>query len=205
MDTQAHWETVYAHKAVDQMSWFRPHLETSLAWIERCAGGRDAAVVDIGAGASTLVDDLIERGYEHLTALDVSAQALAVSHRRLGPLAARVRWLTADVTTAPLDAAAYDVWHDRAVFHFLALLEQRTAYAAQAIKALRPGGHLILSVFGPEGPTRCSGLDAMRYSADALAAALGSEFELLANTLETHTTPAGASQQFLTCLFRCGQ
>ncbi len=202
MDAEAHWQDVYARKPSDQVSWFRPHLETSLAWIERAAGGPEAAVIDVGGGASTLVDDLLDRGYSSLSVLDVSAHALATAQGRLGERAARVRWIAADITTAELPAAAYDIWHDRAVFHFLAAPGQRAAYAAQAARTLRPGGHLVISTFGPDGPTRCSNLDATRYSAPALAAALGDSFELLDHALDVHITPASASQQFVSCLFR---
>lgn len=199
MDAAAHWEQVYTQKGAEQVSWYRSHLETSRAWIERAAPGRTAAIIDIGGGASTLVDDLLERGYAQLTVLDVSAHALELARQRLGAHAGSVHWVAADVTGTELPKAAYDVWHDRAVFHFLTTPAARAAYARQAARALRPSGHLIVSTFGPDGPTRCSGLDAMRYSAETLATALGERFELLASTVEVHTTPAGASQQFVVC------
>lgn len=200
---QEHWETVYTSKDPGQVSWYRPHLETSLALIEQAtAGNRSAAIADVGAGASTLVDDLLARGYRHLTVLDISATALEIARRRIGSAGASVRWLHADVTAAPLEPRSLDVWHDRAVFHFLTSPEQRQAYVRKVLAALRPGGHVILSTFGPEGPTRCSGLDVVRYSATQLHGEFGSGFHLVRSLIEDHATPFGTTQQFLYCYCR---
>ncbi|KRE87488.1 methyltransferase [Rhodanobacter sp. Soil772] len=201
-DKQQHWETVYRTKAPDAVSWYRPHLDTSLALIERAAPDRGAAVLDVGGGASTLVDDLLERGYRDLSVLDISAAALHVARERLGEAADTVTWLAADLLDAPLQEARYDLWHDRAVFHFLTEAEQRAHYLQQLTRALKPGGHAVLATFGPQGPLKCSGLDTVRYDAGELARALGDGFTLLDSTLEFHATPFDTTQQFVYALFR---
>ncbi len=201
-DMQQHWDNVYNTKAPNQVSWFRPHLETSLAFLERATGGdRSASILDVGGGASTLVDDLIERGYRKVAVLDITQAALDLAQKRLGDAARTVQWIHADVTQANLPAGCFDVWHDRAVFHFLTTPQQRLAYAGKAASTLKPGGHLVVSTFGPEGPTRCSGLDAVRYDAESLHAELGERFRLVATLKELHQTPSGAAQQFLYCHF----
>ncbi len=199
---EQHWEGVYSTKAPNQVSWFRPHLETSLAFLERATGGdRSASILDVGGGASTLVDDLIERGYRNVAVLDISRTALHLAQKRLGEAAQAVQWIPSDVTQANLPAGCFDVWHDRAVFHFLTTPQQRLAYAGKVASALKPGGHLVVSTFGPDGPTRCSGLDAVRYDAASLHAELGERFRLLTTQKELHQTPSGAAQQFLYCHF----
>lgn len=200
MDMQEHWESVYGTKAADQVSWFRPHLETSLALIERAArGNRSASIIDVGGGASTLVDDLIERGYSNVTVLDISQAALDVAQKRLAEAAAAVRWLRADVTAAGFPAPSYDVWHDRAVFHFLTTPQERLAYVRNVASAVKPGGHIIVSTFGPEGPTKCSGLDVMRYDAESLHGEFGPQFRLVESSEELHDTPSRTRQQFVYC------
>ena len=200
MDMQQHWESVYGTKAADQVSWFRPHLETSLALIERAArGNRSASIIDVGGGASTLVDDLIERGYSNVTVLDISQAALDVAQKRLAEAAAAVRWLRADVTAAGFPAPSYDVWHDRAVFHFLTTPQERLAYVRNVASAVKPGGHIIVSTFGPEGPTKCSGLDVMRYDAESLHGEFGPQFRLVESSEELHDTPSRTRQQFVYC------
>ena len=201
-DKQQHWETVYRTKAPDAVSWYRPHLDTSLALIERAAPDRNTAVLDVGGGASTLVDDLLARGYRDLSVLDISAAALNVARERLGEAADKVTWLAADLLDAPLPQARYDLWHDRAVFHFLTEAEQRAHYLRQLARALKPGGHAVLATFGPQGPLKCSGLDTVRYDAWELARVLGDGFTLLDSTLELHATPFGTTQPFLYALFR---
>ena len=202
MDTENHWERVYGTKAPDQVSWFRPHLETSLALIERAAGGRMTSIIDVGGGASSLVDDLIARGYTDVTVLDISQAALDVAKQRLGEAGKFVYWLHADVTRGDLPAQSFDVWHDRAVFHFLTQPGQRIAYVQNVARAVKPGGHVIVSTFGPEGPDKCSGLDVMRYDADALHDEFGGRFRLVDSSKELHDTPFGTTQQFLYCYCR---
>ena len=200
--TGKHWDTVYRTKAVDAVSWYRPHLERSLALIERVAPDRAAAVIDVGGGESTLVDDLVAGGYRDVTVLDISGAAIDFARGRLGERGANVTWITSDVTRAVLPPRRYDVWHDRAVFHFLTDPERRAAYVRQVAASVRPGGHVIVATFGPEGPTKCSGLDVVRYDADALHGEFGGKFRLVQSDTEVHTTPAGAAQQFLYCLCR---
>jgi 2-polyprenyl-3-methyl-5-hydroxy-6-metoxy-1,4-benzoquinol methylase len=201
MEMQQHWEKVYRTRAPDQVSWFRPHLETSLALIERSTRGNlSASIIDVGGGTSTLVDDLIERGYRNITVLDISEAALDAARTRLGKtLPESVRWLRADVTQAGFPAHLYDVWHDRAVFHFLIAPEDRIAYVRNVAAAVKPGGHVIVSTFGPEGPAKCSGLDVMRYDAEDLHGQFGPRFQLIESSKELHDTPFGTTQQFLYC------
>lgn len=184
------------------MSWFQPHAEPSLDLIERAGSARDAAIIDVGGGASTLVDDLLARGYRDLTVLDLSAAALAAAQVRLGDEARRVNWVEADITEADLPAQRYHLWHDRAVFHFLTDAAQRQAYVGRVLHAVKPGGHVIVATFAEDGPDRCSGLPVMRYGADALHAEFGAPFELLEHRRETHRTPGGAEQQFVYCYCR---
>lgn len=201
MNTQNHWEKVYREKAPDAVSWYRPHLETSLALV-RAAGAHSASIIDVGGGESTLVDDLLARCYENITVLDVSETAIEVTKKRLGPSAERVSWIVGDITKIRLAPNTYDVWHDRAVFHFLITPEQRDAYVQQVAAAVRPGGHVIVSTFGPEGPTKCSGLDVARYDAKSLHGEFGARFHLVESSKELHQTPFGTTQQFLYCYCR---
>jgi 2-polyprenyl-3-methyl-5-hydroxy-6-metoxy-1,4-benzoquinol methylase len=202
VDAKTHWEKVYATKAPDAVSWYRPHLETSLALIERTTAGYSASIIDIGAGESTLVDDLLATGYENITVLDVSQTAVDVTKKRLGLLAKKIDWIVGDITQVQLEPFAYDVWHDRAVFHFLASTEQRAAYVRSVAKAVNPGGHVIVSTFGPEGPTKCSGLEVMRYDTESLHTEFGTRFRLVESLKELHRTPFGTTQQFLYCYCR---
>ncbi len=202
MDAQTHWENIYGTKAADSVSWYRPHLETSLELIERAATVHSASIIDIGGGESTLVDDLLARGYQNISVLDISQTAVDVNKKRLGPASEHIRWLVADITKAKLESCAYDVWHDRAVFHFLTAPEERVAYVRQVANAVKPGGHVIVSTFGPEGPTKCSGLDVVRYDAESLHQEFGVRFRLLGSSKELHRTPFDTVQQFLYCFCR---
>ena len=199
MDPRQHWENVYRTKQPTEVSWYAPHLEMSLRLIEDAAAQRTATIIDVGGGEATLVDDLLARGYSDLSVLDVSATALAIAKSRLGANGKDVTWLCGDVTTYPFPPAHYDVWHDRAVFHFLTDAKQREAYVRQVSRAVKRGGYVIVATFGPDGPTRCSGLDVVRYGADALHHEFGSGFRLLRHATEIHRTPAGATQQFTYC------
>lgn len=202
MDTRTHWEKIYTTKAPDQVSWYRPHLETSIDLIERSISDRSAPIIDIGGGESTLVDDLLARGFQNVTVLDVSQVAIDATKQRLQQVAGRVHWVAADVTRVQLHPAAYDVWHDRAVFHFLTAPEQRAAYVRQVTRSVKAGGHVIVSTFGPEGPTKCSGLDVVRYDAESLREEFGTRFRLVESSKELHETPFGTTQQFLYCYCR---
>ncbi len=202
MDAESHWENVYRTKAPDAVSWYRPHLDRSLALIESASPDRAASIIDVGGGESTLVDDLLIRGYRNLTILDVSATALDVTKLRLGEAGEKVSWLCSDITQADLPLRSFDLWHDRAVFHFLIAPEQRLAYVEVVARSVRPGGHVIVSTFGPEGPLKCSGLDVARYDADSLHGEFGERFQLIKSSKELHETPFGTTQQFLYCYCR---
>lgn len=200
-DTKKHWEQVYGTKTPDQVSWYSPHLNASLELIKRTALPRTARIIDVGGGESTLVDDLLARGYESITVLDISQKAIDVCRKRLGRAAERVHWIAADITQAELELGPpqFDVWHDRAVFHFLTTERERAAYVHRVTRSVKIGGHVIVGTFGPEGPTRCSGLDVVRYDEDSLHREFGSHFRLLVSSKESHRTPSGAVQQFLYC------
>ena len=202
MASRQHWETVYRTKAVDAVSWYRPHLETSLAMIERAVPDRDACIVDVGGGEATLVDDLLARGYRQLSVLDISPAAIAVAQHRLGAAAVQVTWLADDILQAALPAQRFDLWHDRALFHFLTAAGQRARYVEQLAHALKPGGHAIIATFGPQGPGQCSGLDTVRYDAASLQRELGPRFALVEHATELHHTPFGTTQQFVYGRFR---
>ncbi|TAM80866.1 MAG: class I SAM-dependent methyltransferase [Acidobacteria bacterium] len=202
MDAGSHWETIYRTKAANEVSWYRSHLERSLALIESASLGPTAGIIDIGGGESTLVDDLLALGYKDLTVLDVSQTALDVTKERLGERAKAVHWVCADVTQADFPGDAFDVWHDRAVFHFLTEQGQREAYVRVAAQAVKLGGHIIVSTFGPEGPTKCSGLDVVRYDAESLHGEFGNRFRLVESFKDLHQTPSGTTQQFLYCYCR---
>jgi len=199
MDAQRHWETVYKTKRPDEVSWYRAHLDVSLALIEQAAPNRGAQIIDVGGGESTLVDDLVARQYRRVSVLDLSSTALRVAKARLSDVAVGIEWLCGDVTTFTFARHRYDVWHDRAVFHFLTRETDRVAYVQQVARAVKPGGHVIVATFGPEGPTTCSGLDVVRYSANALHEEFGASFRLESHHTELHQTPAGRQQQFVYC------
>jgi SAM-dependent methyltransferase len=199
MDGKEHWEGVYRSKAHDAVSWYRPHLETSLNLICEGAPAQSAAIIDVGGGESTLVDDLLERGYRNLTVLDMSAVALNATKRRLGAIADQITWVESDILQVDLPEHHDEVWHARAVFHFLTEASQRDAYIRVLKNSLKPGARMVIGTFGPTGPTRCSGLDVRRYDVQSLSDEIGAGFELLTSTLEDHRTPAGSSQQYRYC------
>lgn len=202
MSKRDHWEGVYRKKGVDEVSWYRPHLDRSLAFLDRAGLSPDAAILDVGGGASTLVDDLLQRGFTRVTVLDLSKAAIEQAKERLGPAAVRVSWVVGDVTEVALPEHAYDFWHDRAVFHFLMDEEARRRYVAQVRHALRPEGHIVVATFGPEGPERCSGLPVMRYSAEGIHDQFGNEFRKVGSEREIHKTPWGTEQEFVYCYCR---
>jgi ubiquinone/menaquinone biosynthesis C-methylase UbiE len=202
MQSKAYWEKVYKSRASNSVSWFQEHADLSVNLIKATGAGRDAAIIDVGGGASTLVDDLLEIGYTDLTVLDLSATALSGARKRLGKKAANVQWIEADITKAELPAHHFDVWHDRAVFHFLTAPEDRAAYVQAVFRSVKPGGHVIVATFAEDGPDRCSGLPVMRYSADELHAEFGENFSLLRHEKEAHHTPSGETQQFVYCYCR---
>lgn len=200
MDRENHWENVYTTKAVDAVSWFTPHLDSSLKMIDAAGLGPDAAIIDVGGGASTLVDDLLTLGYRYLTVLDISASALENSKQRLGETA-YVNFIAADITNVSLPEHSFDLWHDRAVFHFLTSPEDRRRYIDNLKRSLKPNGHVIIATFAEDGPLKCSGLDVERYDIEKLANTLGSDFELADHLRETHKTPFDTTQSFLYARF----
>lgn len=202
VDPRSHWEEIYRTKGPEQVSWFQAEATLSLQLIQQAALPRDSAIIDVGAGASTLVDGLLAAGNRRITALDLSGAALARSQARLAGAAALVTWREGDVLTAALERAAFDLWHDRAVFHFLTDPADRARYVAQARHAVRPGGYVLVATFAEDGPTRCSGLEVVRYAPDALHAEFGAEFRVVESRRQMHHTPWGAPQAFTYCLCR---
>jgi ubiquinone/menaquinone biosynthesis C-methylase UbiE len=202
MQPKQHWETVYTTKSTDSVSWFQPHASLSLDLIRATGLGKDAGIIDVGGGASTLVDDLLANGYSDLTVLDLSAHAMEAARKRLGKDECRVRWIEADITEVDLPPKRYDIWHDRAVFHFLTTPEQREAYVQSVFRSVKPGGHVIVATFAEDGPQECSGLPVMRYRPEELHDQFGQAFTLLKHQKEAHHTPAGKVQQFIYCYCR---
>ena len=202
MDPKSHWERIYRTKLPTQVSWYQPHALRSLDLIRRISPPPNGAIIDVGGGASTLIDDLLDAGYHDLTVLDLSATALAETRARLGAQAGSVRWIEADILNASLPPAHYSVWHDRAVFHFLTEPAERASYIAQVRRAVRPRGFVLVATFADDGPTRCSGREVHRYSPEALHAEFGAPFRLMASEREEHITPAGVVQAFIYCLCR---
>jgi SAM-dependent methyltransferase len=200
-DRAAHWETVYRSKGEREVSWFQETPSASLALIEAAGVTHRSAVIDIGGGASRLVDALLEEGRTDLTVLDLSQAALAVAQARLGARSKEVKWIAADVTKwTPLER--YDIWHDRAAFHFLTARADQSAYADCLRAALKGGGHAIIATFAPDGPERCSGLAVVRHDAASIGAVLGEEFKLIETRRHDHVTPMGNTQRFQFSLFR---
>jgi len=202
MERKAHWERVYSSKSTDRLGWYKPRLQTSLDWIRSLDLSSDAPIIDVGGGASTLIDDLLGQGHTDITVLDISDTALLLLRERLGDDAQKVTWLFADIATVELPDGHFDLWHDRAVFHFLTETEQQQRYRKNLSRSLKPGGHLIIGTFAPEAPPKCSGLPVQRYDHERLARTLGDEFELRRHHKEMHVTPGGIEQMYLYCEFQ---
>jgi len=202
MNLKDHWQQAYSSRLAENLGWYTPHLATSLSWIEVLNLSLDDPVIDIGGGVSTLVDDLLEMGYRSISVLDISENAIAAARLRLAKKADQVTWLEGDITSIDLPTSGYQLWHDRAVFHFLTEPEQQRMYRDNLLKALKSGGHLIIATFAPEAPAMCSGLPVQRYSAEQLENTLGEEFELVRQHNELHITPGGVEQMYLYCQFR---
>jgi SAM-dependent methyltransferase len=202
MDDKSHWDRMYGTIAPERVSWYQAEAQLSLRLIREAVPDTGAAIIDVGGGASTLVDGLLSAGYRRLTVLDLSHVALTAARARLGVAAETVRWIEEDVLTATLPNEAFDLWHDRALFHFLTSPVDRSRYVAQVRRAVRPGGFVLIATFALDGPVKCSGLEVARYSADGLQAEFGPEFRLAGSTREEHHTPDGRTQAFTYCLCR---
>ncbi len=194
-DKKAHWQNVYEQKAVTEVSWFENKPTISLDLIAQCGLSSSAPIIDVGGGASTLVDQLIEQGHTNLTVLDISGAALESTQDRLGKKADAVNWVESDVTTFSPEHQ-FIVWHDRALFHFLTDKEDRRRYVSVLKDALQVGGYLILASFAVGGPEKCSGLPIVQYDAQKLRSELGSDFKLIEVRAAEHTTPAQRVQKF---------
>lgn len=201
-DNAALWNDVYRTKAPDSVSWFRDHLETSLALLERAGMTASSRVIDVGGGASTLVDDLLTRGCKKITVVDLSPAALAISKARLGERHHFVDWIAGDLLRVPLPSSGFDLWHDRAVLHFLTDPADAVLYADRAADAVTPGGFVVIGGFAPDGPLKCSGQPVARRSAPEIASLFSPAFELVDVVLENHETPSGSSQEFLYSLLK---
>ena len=204
MDRKDVWNRVYTTKQPTELSWYQAAPARAFDLLRAMNAGPATEIIDVGGGDSTFVDVVTAARLGHLTVLDISAAALARARARLGVLAAHVTWIEGDVTCVELPAQRFDVWHDRAVFHFLTEPEDRTCYIAMAAAALRPGGVLIIATFAHDGPTRCSGLEVARYSAADLARTFGGAFVLEQNFADLHRTPGGVEQRFTVAVLRRG-
>lgn len=198
---KSHWETIYTTKRDTEVSWFQENPAPSLELIDLARPTPKSAIVDIGGGASRLVDSLVARGFKHVTVLDISQAALEVAKARLGEGASQVEWIVADVTRWH-PAQTFDIWHDRAAFHFLTDAADRSAYVTRMKQAIKPGGHVIIGTFAIDGPEKCSGLPVNRYDAASLAKEFGKGFELMDARRHDHSTPWGSTQRFQFCIFR---
>ncbi|MGI8505838.1 MAG: class I SAM-dependent methyltransferase [Solirubrobacteraceae bacterium] len=196
MGVRAHWEKRYTGRESSELSWYEASPQTSMAMIEVLGLGFEAAIIDVGGGTSALAGELVDAGYRDVSVVDISSAALARARAQGGESAERIRWIQADVRVDGL-GRTYDLWHDRAVFHFMVEATDRARYLQTLKRSLRPGGHLIIATFGPDGPAQCSDLPVSRYGPDELASVLGADFRPVSSMLREHRTPSGRSQQFL--------
>jgi ubiquinone/menaquinone biosynthesis C-methylase UbiE len=202
LENEKHWRRVFQTRAPNEVSWYQPHLELSFQMISRSGVHPDSRLLDVGGGDSTLVDDLVRDGFSDVTVLDIASSAIERAKYRLGNASTKITWIESDILHAPLRNDSYDVWHDRAVFHFFINEKARREYVSRAKSALKSGAHLILATFAADGPERCSGLPTMRYSPQTLAYEVGEYFTLVESQPETHKTPQGKEQHFIYCRFR---
>lgn len=202
MDSKAHWTAVFNTKASTEVSWFQPHLDLSLQMISRSGVDPNCSILDVGGGDSSLVDDLVKSGYSNITVLDIASSAIRRARQRIGIAYSNVHWIEEDILLAQLPERHFDLWHDRAAFHFFVDKVARQKYRSQASKALKPDGHLVIATFAADGPERCSGLPTMRYSPEALAQEFEEHFILVESEPEAHKTPQGKEQRFIYCRFR---
>jgi SAM-dependent methyltransferase len=200
MTKKTHWETIYTETDPTQVGWFQPLPEMSLNLVEASGVSNEGRIIDVGGGASVLVYYLLQRDFTDLTVLDLSAAALEKSKTQVGAQASRVNWIAEDITKVEFEKP-FDLWHDRAVFHFLTDRDDRERYIRNLKAGLKPGGHLIMATFALDGPEKCSGLPVQRYDDDTLCGELGVDFALVQSGTETHVTPYGKEQKYIFCLF----
>jgi len=201
MNETEHWEEIYSTRSASQVGWYATHLETSIKWITELKLAPEDPLIDIGGGASTLVDDLLKSGHRNLTVLDLSRRALQLSQQRLNQQSSAITWLNGDVTEIELPPKYFCMWHDRAVFHFLIEAEAQQQYRDAMLKTLKIGGYFLIGTFSPDAPPQCSGLPVQRYTSDLLGKIFGKEFELKRQQNEIHYTPSGVEQAYIYCLF----
>ncbi len=202
MNNKKHWEQIYSSNKPNQVSWYREHLDNSLRMILQTNVSKEKAIIDIGGGNSTLVDDLVEHGFADISVLDISSKAIEESKKRLKYRAKKIEWIEADITEVSLPENKFDVWHDRAVFHFLTTRDDRKKYIELVMQSLKVGGHIIVASFGLDGPKKCSGLDVVRYSPETMHDEFGEKFKLIKSIKETHKTPFETTQEFIYCYCR---
>ena len=199
-DWKKHWEKIYTERAPGHVSWHQSHPQHSLSLIEDTGVGNTASIIDVGGGTSMLVDHLLKAGYRDITVLDIARTAILQAQTRLGDRSQQVIWVEGDITSySPVQT--FDIWHDRAVFHYLTCEHDRLCYLETLHKALKPSGQAIIATFSDSGPNQCSGLDVVRYSPEALQQALGNQLQLIETFTEEHRTPDGGLQQFVYCRF----
>ncbi len=202
MSLKNHWEEFYSRALSGKPGWYTPHLQASLCWINQLDIPHYAPIIDVGCGISTFAEDLLEADYRSITVLDISDKALTTVKERLGRKKRLVTWLEGDIASVDLPVHYYELWHDRAVFHFFSSEEQQQKYRDKLLSTLKPGGHLILGTYAPEAPPKCSGLPVQRYTVDQLERFLGEEFVLQHNRKEQHVTPGGRGHMYLFCHFQ---
>ena len=202
MNESEHWDKIYSTKSAQQVGWYTPHLKTSIKWITELNLTAEDPVIDVGGGASTLVDDLLSAGYKELTVLDLSEGAISLTRKRLGTLSSSVTWMNGDVTKIELPSQYFKLWHDRAVFHFLIDTERQQRYKNALLEALKVDGYFIIGTFDLEAPPQCSGLPVQRYTSEILCSTFGKEFQLKRHQHEIHRTPSGLEQTYVYCLFQ---
>ena len=202
MNKSDFWNNVYKSKDIDAVSWYADRLDTSLEIIEKNCLQKENSIIDIGSGRSSLVDDLCNLGYNNLTLLDISEEAISQTLNRLGKLPVSIKTIIGNISKITTQENLYDLWHDRAVFHFLTEESQRNKYVQNLKRSLKKNGIAIIATFGPDGPDKCSGLNTMKYDKTTLHAELGDDFQILGSKIDYHQTPFNTSQQFLYCWFK---
>ncbi|MGV7235009.1 MAG: class I SAM-dependent methyltransferase [Nitrosomonadaceae bacterium] len=202
MNDAEHWEAIYTSKSADQVGWYSLHLETSMRWIAELKLAPKDPIIDIGGGASTLVDDLLGSGHKDLSVLDLSEKAIHLTKERLGKASRSVTWLQGNVTEIELPSQHFKLWHDRAVFHFLVDPEIQQMYRDVVLKTVMKGGYFIIGTFTTNAPPQCSGLPVQRHTPDTLSNTFGKELELKQYNKEIHKTPSGIEQAYVYCLFQ---